>query len=76
LDTEGLKEAERADSSSLVGYAARLKEFPGRVEKLQRKLEVIQDRLKRIKGARVRADTVELQGSATADPIEMASPLF
>jgi hypothetical protein len=41
----GLKEAEQLENCSLVSYADRLKAFPQRVEKLQKKLEVIEDRL-------------------------------
>ncbi|KAG1691601.1 hypothetical protein DVH05_026764 [Phytophthora capsici] len=41
----GLQEAEKAEGSSLVSYADRLRNFPARVERLQKKLTRIQDRL-------------------------------
>ncbi|ETK96799.1 hypothetical protein, variant 1, partial [Phytophthora nicotianae] len=41
----GLQEAEKAEGSSLVSYADRLRNFPARVERLQKKLARIQGRL-------------------------------
>ncbi|TMW65619.1 hypothetical protein Poli38472_008261 [Pythium oligandrum] len=70
----GLNEAEQAEESSLVGYADRLKNFPGRVERLQRKLELIEDRLLALKEARNRgASCVTKYNRETA---LHASPLF
>ncbi|ETM03212.1 hypothetical protein L917_00537, partial [Phytophthora nicotianae] len=41
----GLQEAEKAEGSSLVSYADRLRNFPARVKRLQKKLARIQGRL-------------------------------
>ncbi|KAE9346099.1 hypothetical protein PF008_g8456 [Phytophthora fragariae] len=71
----GLQEAEKAEGSSLVSYADRLRNFPARVERLQKKLARIQDRLLAMKQSRNRG-----QQSATtfsADELAVyASPLF
>jgi hypothetical protein len=55
ISIAGLKEAEQAEANSLVGYADRLKHFPNRVERLQHKLELIEDRLMTLKASRSRA---------------------
>lgn len=69
----GLKEAEQAEANSLVGYADRLKTFPLRVEKLQHKLEIIEDRLLAMKESRNRGASCVTK----LNPEEMyASPLF
>ncbi|GAB9475912.1 hypothetical protein Gpo141_00012988 [Globisporangium polare] len=69
----GLKEAEQAEAHSLVGYADRLMTFPQRVEMLQKKLEVIEDRLLEMKESRNRGASCV----AKLNPEEMyASPLF
>lgn len=81
----GLRGAEKAGSSSLVGYAARLRDFPPRVERLQKKLERIEDRLLAMKQARDRGascvakfpNAVPPAPSAATDPAAyVASPLF
>ncbi|DBA05306.1 TPA: hypothetical protein N0F65_007468 [Lagenidium giganteum] len=70
----GLKEAEQTDTCSLVSYADRLKAFPMRVERLQRKLEQIEDRLLAMKEARHRgASCITKFGSGQG---YAASPLF
>lgn len=82
----GLREAEKANSSSLVGYAERLRDFPTRVERLQKKLEQIEDRLLAMKQARDRGASCVAKHPA-ADPARApvavvdpaayaASPLF
>ncbi|CAI5734968.1 unnamed protein product [Peronospora destructor] len=48
----GLQEAEKAEGSALVSYADRLRNFPARVERLQEKLERIEDRLLALKESR------------------------
>lgn len=69
----GLKEAEQVEAHSLVGYADRLKTFPQRVEMLQKKLEVIEDRLLAMKESRNRGASCVTK----LNPEEMyASPLF
>lgn len=50
----GLKDAELADDRSLVGYAERLRVFPERVKRLQKKLEAIDERLLTMKHANTR----------------------
>ncbi|GLD92182.1 hypothetical protein PINS_up000715 [Pythium insidiosum] len=72
--TAGLKEAEKAESSSLVGYAERLKSFPVRVQRLQRKLELIEDRLLAMKASRHRGAScvTKYKRESMID----ASPLF
>lgn len=79
----GLKEAEKAGDAkySLVGYAERLRGFPTRVTKLQKKLEVIEDRLLAMKQARDRGASCVAKFDAPAvvpaDPAPFAaSPLF
>lgn len=73
LDFAGLKEAEQAEAHSLVGYADRLMTFPQRVEMLQKKLEVIEDRLLEMKESQNRGASCV----AKLNPEEMyASPLF
>ncbi|KAF1783918.1 hypothetical protein GQ600_15573 [Phytophthora cactorum] len=49
--------AEKAEGSSLVSYADRLRNFPARVERLQKKLARIQDRLLAMKESGVPATT-------------------
>ncbi|TYZ58779.1 hypothetical protein PybrP1_003348 [[Pythium] brassicae (nom. inval.)] len=48
-------EAQQADESSLVGYAERLRAFPERVARVQKKLQAIEDRLLAMKEARNRS---------------------
>ncbi|RLN70488.1 hypothetical protein BBJ28_00004909 [Nothophytophthora sp. Chile5] len=68
-------EAEQAEGSSLVGYADRLRNFPARVERLQKKLARIEDRLLAMKEARNRGASCvsKFQPEAAA---AYASPLF
>ncbi|KAJ0397013.1 hypothetical protein P43SY_003957 [Pythium insidiosum] len=72
--TASLKEAEKAESSSLLGYAERLKSFPVRVQRLQRKLELIEDRLLAMKASRNRGAScvTKYKRESMLD----ASPLF
>ncbi|KAF1790152.1 hypothetical protein PC129_g10309 [Phytophthora cactorum] len=68
----GLQEAEKAEGSSLVSYADRLRNFPARVERLQKKLARIQDRLLAMKESGVPATT-----KFSAEEMAVyASPLF
>lgn len=47
-----LEEANKAEGSAVISYADRLRNFPARVERLQKKLERIQDRLVAMKKSR------------------------
>ncbi|CAH0478052.1 unnamed protein product [Peronospora belbahrii] len=47
-----LNEAEKAKGSSLIGYADRLRNFPTRVEQIQKRLEKIDERLSLMKKLR------------------------
>jgi hypothetical protein len=71
----GLQEAEKAEGSSLVSYADRLRNFPARVERLQKKLARIQDRLLAMKESRDRGVTNVTKFSAEESAV-YASPLF
>ncbi|GMF12062.1 unnamed protein product [Phytophthora lilii] len=71
----GLQEAEKAEGSSLVSYADRLRNFPARVERLQKKLARIQDRLLAMKESRKRG--LQAAKFQTESPSAVyASPLF
>lgn len=68
-----------------MGYAARLRDFPPRVERLQTKLERIEDRLLAMKQARDRGASCVAKFPAAASPAPSAaldpaayaaSPLF
>lgn len=70
----GLQEAEKAEGSSLVSYADRLRNFPARVERLQKKLARIEDRLLAMKEARNRGASCVTK--FPAEEPTYASPLF
>lgn len=71
----GLQEAEKAEGSSLVSYADRLRNFPARVERLQKKVARIQDRLLAMKESRNRGVQPVTTMSAEESAV-YASPLF
>ncbi|KAH7463971.1 hypothetical protein PRIC1_006331 [Phytophthora ramorum] len=71
----GLQEAEKAEGSSLVSYADRLRNFPARVERLQKKLARIQDRLLTMKESRNRGGSSMTKFSAQEAAV-FAAPLF
>ncbi|KAF4046345.1 Soluble NSF attachment domain-containing proteinin Pallidin [Phytophthora infestans] len=68
----GLQEAEKAEGSSLVSYADRLRNFPSRVERLQKKLTRIQDRLMAMKESPGKSKTM----FSAEEMAVYASPLF
>ncbi|KAI9907750.1 hypothetical protein PsorP6_003060 [Peronosclerospora sorghi] len=70
-----LQEAEKTNGKSLVGYADRLRNFPARVENLQKKLARIEARLVAIKELQRRE--APARGTKSADkPAIYPSPLF
>lgn len=72
----GLQEAEKkAEGSSLVSYADRLRNFPARVERLQKKLERIEARLLALKKSR-KSRVSSLAGFANEKSIVCTDPLF
>ncbi|GMF57518.1 unnamed protein product [Phytophthora fragariaefolia] len=71
----GLQEVEKAEGSSLVSYAERLRNFPARVERLQKKLARIEDRLLAMKESRNRGVQSVSKLSAEESAV-YASPLF
>ncbi|RLN58770.1 hypothetical protein BBP00_00006825 [Phytophthora kernoviae] len=71
----GLQEAEKAEGSSLVRYADRLRNFPARVERLQKKLARIEDRLLAMKESRNRGASCVTKFQPE-EPSAYASPLF
>ncbi|KAG6614768.1 uncharacterized protein IUM83_03934 [Phytophthora cinnamomi] len=71
----GLQEAEKAEGSSLVSYADRLRNFPARVERLQKKLARIQDRLLTMKESRNRS-VQPVNNMSPEEAAVYASPLF
>ncbi|POM68888.1 Hypothetical protein PHPALM_14894 [Phytophthora palmivora] len=71
----GLQEAEKAEGCSLVSYADRLRNFPARVERLQKNLKRIEERLLAMKEAPKR--NVPSRNKYSAEELAVyAAPLF
>ncbi|CAI5722394.1 unnamed protein product [Peronospora farinosa] len=72
----GLEEAEKAEGCSLVSYADRLRNFPARVERLQKKLERIEDRLLAMKESRNYKMPSMVECSTEKKSVVFTDPLF